>query len=69
MGANSSIYSRNIQIGDRVAIGAGASIWDRKIIEDDTLVINGESGVEFKKRSRKRYNEEAIRSFVFGVAI
>lgn len=64
MGAGSSIYSSNITIGNRVAIGAGTAIYKKDRIADDTLVYrNGDGELVYSKRTAERYNERNRKVF------
>lgn len=64
LGAGAGIYTTQIQIGNRVVIGAGTSVFKEKKIEDDTLVIQKGEETAHVKWSREIYNEH-IKVFNF----
>lgn len=57
LGPDAAIYTRDIQIGNRVVIGAGTTIFKDKKIDSDTLVINKEGNNQYIKWDKETYNQ------------
>ena len=66
LGAGAGIYTTNIQIGKRVAIGAGTSVYKEKKIDSDTLVVSKNGENHYIKWNKETYNQ---RFKVFNVEV